>query len=375
VRIHPRDFLLQEALRRAKGWEKVLQHVEKCAKCRERALLLGPAGSVPQSADTPDYGMALERSFQIFESISAALGKERSEAPGLLARLLRLSKGQQQLLIRNSSRYQTWGLFELLIQVGREETFTDPNHAEEFLWLAFDVSTYLDASLYGKERIEDLRARTWGYLGNARRVKTELAAAEEAFEEAFLRLRAGTEDLLERAVLFDLKASLLRVQSRFTESLQLSSRAIASFARMGEGHLVGRSLIGAATTLYLQGKAHRALPFISRALVLIDPTREPRLALAALHNLGDDLLTVGRLMEAQKVLAQARPLYQRFPEPWTEFHRHWVAGKLAAQLGRYSEAGELLMKAQRGLNSSHSPDGELLSRDLESIRSRAGGTP
>jgi hypothetical protein len=101
VRIHPRDFLLVDALRQAKGWEKVLQHVEGCSKCRERAFLLKSIVSRYGKTEAPDYGPVIERSFRTFEALTAVLGRERSAAPGLLARLIVLSSGQQQLFIRN----------------------------------------------------------------------------------------------------------------------------------------------------------------------------------------------------------------------------------------------------------------------------------
>lgn len=376
MRIHPRDFLLRDALRRAKGWEKVLQHVERCVKCRERAFVLGSAGSLRGRSETPDYGPAIERSFRTLESLQAMLGKERGAAPGLLARLLKLPKGQQQLLIRNSSRFQTWGLFELLIQVGREETFTDPTHAEEILQLALDVSSCLDDSFYGKERIEDLRARTWGFIGNARRVKIELTAAEEAFDEALQRLRSGTEDPLERAVLFDLKASLRREQQRPKEALRFSHRAIKIFHRAGESHLMGRSLVNVAVVHQALGDFKEMLALLRRSIELLDPVREPRVALCAVHNLIDGLTAAGNLMEAQKILSHSRPLYQQFWEPRVQCRQMWTEAKLLAALGHYGEAEELLTTARDGFAGVGAvEESHRISRDLSVIAAKAGGTP
>jgi tetratricopeptide (TPR) repeat protein len=366
VRIHPRAFLLRDALRRAKGWEKVLQHVERCAKCRERAFLLrSPQGRTA----TPDYGPAIERSFRRFEALSAALGKERSEAPGLLSRLIRLPKGQQQLLIRNSSRYQTWGLFELLIQVGREETFTDPAHAEELLELALDVSGCLDDSFYGKERIEDLRARAWGYIGNARRVNRDLSAAEEIFGEASQRLRKGTEDPLERATHLDLKASLQRDQENCEGSLQCSRRAIAILSRVGETHLVGRALLNLSITYRAARNTKAAFSALKRSLDLVEPAREPRLMLCSVHNLIEYLVSGRRLMEAQGLMARSLQLYQRFREPKVEGHRQWIEARILTGLGRHREAEKLLAGALGGFTKAGaSYEHDLAANDLASVR-------
>lgn len=62
--------------------------------------------------------------------------------------------------------------------------------------LALLVSDHLSPSLYGLERIEDLRARAWAYIGNSLRVRVNLAGAEKAFEKAFAHLRRGTGEVL-----------------------------------------------------------------------------------------------------------------------------------------------------------------------------------
>ena len=372
MRIHPRDSLLLDALRHALGWEKVLQHVERCAKCRERVLLLKPSGSLRGHAESPDYGPALERSFRTFEALSAALGKERREAPGLLARLIGLSKGQQQILIRNSSRFQTWGLFELLIQIGREETFTDSAHAEDLLSLALDVSDCLDGALYGKEQIEDLRARTWGHLGNALRVRREFAAAEQAFEEASQRLPKGSEDPLEQAVLLDLQASLRRDQERLEEARRYSNRAITIFGRMGETHLAGRALVNLSTAQEDSGNIEKKLSVIRRSLELVDSAREPRAALCSMHNFIRMLTVAGQLMEAQRVLARSRPLYQRFREPMVQSRRMWIEADLLIALGRYQEAEEMLADARAGfVRAGAAHESGLVSRDLAAMGASA----
>ena len=101
--------------------------------------------------------------------------------------------------------------------------------------------------------IEDLRARAWGYIGNARRVRSDLHAAEGAFEEAYLQLEKGTEDPLERAILLDLEASLRRDQRRFDEAYKLLRRAISIFLQSGQKHRAGRSLVNLATVHHFMG--------------------------------------------------------------------------------------------------------------------------
>lgn len=283
------------------------------------------------------------------------MDRERSEAPALLGRLLGLTPERQRLLLNNSQRFQTWGLLELLISLGREETFTDPEHAEEILRLALDISGRLPPSFYGSGLIEDMRARSWGYIANARRVQWELGAAEEAFEEAFLYLASGTEDPLERAMLWDLEVSLRRLQKDFERSLALSYRAISIFRRVGDPHLLGSAMVKLSTLYSNLRKPNQATSTLYRALGLIDPARDPRLALCALNNLVDDLADCGRFLSAQKTLRQARPLYQRFPTPRVRIGYQFLEAKIAYGLGQ-GRAEELLNDAVGLLSRFKLPD-------------------
>ena len=358
VKFHPGDLLLQAALGRGgKAQEKVLEHVLQCTRC------LGRLTDLP-----PGYDLAFERAHQAFELRQVVLGRERAEAPGLLAFLIGLPPGRRDLVLRNSARFQSWGLFELLIREGREETFRDTRHAEEILHLALEVSDYLDADYYGKALLEDMRARTWGYIANARRARMELGEAESTFEAAFERLRWGTGEPMDRAILLDLKASLVRDQHLYSESLGLSRRAIAIFSRLGERHWTGRCMVNQSIVYRFTGHPMEAIRLLYQSLDLIDRKREPRLVLCALNNLAEDLAFAGRSMEAQRELAKAAPLYQKFSEPMMQARRLWVEALVARSLGHLRKAEELLRQAEAGVAvAGTASDWELISRDMASL--------
>ncbi|HEY0512145.1 MAG TPA: hypothetical protein VGH73_09590, partial [Thermoanaerobaculia bacterium] len=347
MRVHPHDSLLQEALRRfGKRSDKILEHLSQCARCREKASSSTALDWRLRSRSNRDgYGPALERSFDTFRLRQTALDKERREAPSLLDRWVALIPERRQILLRNSRRLSNWGVFELLIQRGKEETFTDPLHGEELLQLALEISAHLSPSSYGRELVEDMRARTWGYIANARRARMDLQSSEEAFEEAFQHLQRGTEDPMERAVLMDLQATLWRIQHRFDESLQLLHRASSVFRRMGETNQVGKAMISAAIVFRFTETPERAISLLYQSLDLLDQAQEPRTTLYALNNLADVLATTGHLMEAQRALLRARPLYKRFPDPRIQSRRMWIEAKVACGLGRH-QAEALLQEAQ-----------------------------
>jgi tetratricopeptide (TPR) repeat protein len=356
MRSHPRDALLQEIFRRSGKpvVERLLEHVEGCVRCRQRVAQLEEQARVvrlhPKREE--NYGPALDRAFEAFQRRQASLDRERSEAPALLSRLLGLIPERQRLLLGNSQRFQTWGLLELLIARGREETFTDPEHAEEILRLALDIAGRLPPSFYGSGLIEDMRARGWGYIANARRVRWDLIAAEEAFGEAFMHLEAGSEDPLERALLWDLEASFRRSQGETEVSLRLLGRATSIFRGTGERHLLGRTMVKQATLYSALRKPIQAASALYEALGLIDPSREPRLSLYALNNLVDDLVDAGRFAGARNVLMQIRPLYSQFQSSTMQIGYFFLEAKVAYGLGqpgaeqRLDDAINLLYRAE-----------------------------
>jgi tetratricopeptide (TPR) repeat protein len=385
VRIHPHDLLLQElAATPPETRKKCLEHLSTCPECRDKLLWLHTLGPhLPQTTKIlpfgrgrvlpAEYDPALANASRSLCSIESAYQRERAAAPGLYAELAQHSFDRRVLLVRNCPRFHTWGLCELLLYRSQEQNFLDPVLGEKLALLAVEVLDHLDACLYGAEPLEDLRARAWAYVANSRRVQTDLQGAEEAFTFAFAFLRLGTGDAMERAMLLDLKASLLTKQRRFSKALGLLHRSVAIFLELGEKHRAGQSLVKISSVYSIAGEPEQAICVLYRALPLIDPAREPRLLLIARHNLIDDLIETGQFMEAQKMLVKARPLYQRFPQPWFQNPRKWHEGKIARGLGRVDRAETLLLAARDGfLLSGAAYDTALVSFDLASLYAEQG---
>lgn len=353
MQIHPSDILLRKTFQDPTSCcDGLIDHIDRCMRCRKRlrVLLIPSLGAKPF-----DYDSAFDRSFQILQSAQRAFVRERAEAPGLLSALRSHPIERQKILLRNHPRFQTWGLLEILLRRSHDEIFHGAgNSSDELAHLGLMLADYLDSALYGSERIEDLRARAWGLIGNSRRVSGHLPEADQAFAQAFCHLRTGTGDVIEQANLLQLKASLRRLQRRFTESLRLLERTIAIFRKVGEHHSVGRSLVKLAVLHHVQGESEKGIPLLKMALPLLDPL-DSRVVVCAWHNLVDDMATTGRFMEAQGFLAKARAIYQQFPEPEVQGRLKWVEGKISRGLGRYREARTLLQSAHNGLQAANLP--------------------
>lgn len=302
------------------------------------------------------------------------LKDEGSEALGLLVELLEYPSDQRVSALHNSPRFHTGSLLELFVERSLEATPRDPNHGEELGFLALRLSESL-ASSYGAGRIEDLRARAWAHIGNARRVKSDLRRAEKAFAAAYRHLQDGTKGCLERAILFDLEASLRRDQRRFDQACKLLRRSIAIFLENGQRHRAGQSLVKLSTVYHDEGLSERGIPMLYEALDLIDSEQESRLLLCVKHNLADYLSSVGSFREAQEIQHEARFLYRSFPDAWTQNRRKWVEGKIVRGLGQADEAESLFLEARDGFVAEGiSYDTALVSLELATLYAEQGRT-
>lgn len=369
MKIHPHDQRLRKLLHSGQDTtDPVREHVSGCTRCRRRLEGLRKRKELYAA-----YDAALSSSARRISDLQAAYEKERADATGLVAELRRHPAERQRILIRNHTRFHSWGVYELLLEASRQESSRNPELGEQLADLALDLSEHLDTSSYGTEAIEDLRARAWAYIGNARRVRSDLRGAQEAFDRALIHLRQGTREPWEQAAWLDLRASLLRAQRRFDDAMRLLNRALTLFLAVGDRHRAGRILVSMDVVHHQAGRPEKGIAILYRALDLLDPAQDPRLLFAAQHNLIDDLAEVGRFMEAQGLFIQARPLYQHFDEPRIRNRRRWVEGKIARGLGQPEKAVSLLLAARAGfLEQDDAYDVALVSLDIASIYAEQG---
>ncbi|HET9228453.1 MAG TPA: tetratricopeptide repeat protein [Thermoanaerobaculia bacterium] len=375
MKIHPNDLTLEELLLAVgSDHQSVLDHLIRCESCRRRVqeLRLRPTLT---TGDFDPYAEALDRSEPWADAHSRALARERSQAPALFVEITGYGVTQRDLIVRNDPRFRTWGLFELLIERALETAIRDSGYAEELGILALRLSDQLDPQVYDARLIEDYRGRAWAHIGNARRLRSDLRGADEAFEKGDAYLRKGTQESVERAIFLDLNASLRRDQRRFDEATRLLRRAVPIFLQHGHRHRAGRSLVNLSIVYHYAGQPEEGIPMLHKALELIDPEQEPRLLLCARHNLIDYLASAGRFLEAQGLYRETRPLYRDFPDPWAQNRRKWVRGKIARGIGQARLAESLFLAARDGFVGEGIPyDTALVSLELASLYAEQGRT-
>lgn len=380
MKLHPSDLSLEEFyLSHCEEQRVFLVHLMECPKCALRFRGVGvcsrePACNCPEEDDpATGYDEALDRVESLMADRETAVLKERASAPGLFVELMKLAAEQRLLLVRNSPRFQTWGLCELLVERCLETAAHHPEEVEDLVRLALDVAARLDESFYPRGLIQDLEARAWAYLGNARRVSSDFTEAENAFRQAEKLLRKGSHDPVELAILLDLKASLRRSQRRFEDALRLLRRAVTIFLRTGHSHRAGRSLVNMDLIHCYAGHPEEGIPLLYQAIGLIDADFEPRLKLCAQHNLIQDLAEAGRFHEAQKLYRETGRLYRELPETWVVNRRKWVKAKIVQGLGKTAQAEKLFLAARDGFIADGIPyDTALVSLELALLYARQG---
>ncbi|MFL6197478.1 MAG: hypothetical protein ACJ75H_25045 [Thermoanaerobaculia bacterium] len=172
--------------------------------------------------------------------VRSALGRERAEAPALAAELLALAPERREERLLGESRFQTWGLCELLV-ARSVEAEDDPAAAGGLAALAIVAADRL-ARAHPPSVVADLKARAWAAAGEARRRQGDLAAAEEALRAAAGCLAEGTGDLLVEARLLEFEAAVRRQQGRTGEAAALLKQAAARYRQTGEARRMERAL-------------------------------------------------------------------------------------------------------------------------------------
>ncbi|MDP9120485.1 MAG: hypothetical protein M3O15_03825 [Acidobacteriota bacterium] len=318
-----------------------VQHIENSEKPEK-----------PESLENDEYDDVFDRVFQRVVAKEAEICREREQSRELYQNLVHHLPARQRLLVGNSSRYRSRMLCERLLAESHEAGFQDPARAIELARLALVIADLLPPQVsigpevppdrgnsLGRELADGLRARAWSQLGNALRIGSDHAGAEQAFARAEALLDAGCRiGLLDRARVLDQKASFLRDQRRFVEASQLLDQVMAVYQNLGQWHLLGRTLNQKATVTGEAGEVEEEMALLRRALDLLDPHDDPRMFLTVRHNLIVALNESGSSRDAFALLFHTRPLYLKMGDRMNLLRLRWVEGQVALGLRRAEQA-------------------------------------
>jgi hypothetical protein len=311
---------------------------------------------------------ALARTFDRLERRLSAIEIERAAAPDLLADLLAQPRAERFSILRGQPELHTLAACELLVEQSFEAGVTDPARALELAELAVEISDCLSPDHYGHSVAQDLKARSWAYLGNARRLGADLAGAEQALAYAEHLADDGSADPLEEARILDLRAALLADQGWLEEAAELLDLSIEIYGEVKDPHRCGRAMVWKGIVRGNAGAPARAIPLIEEGRRLLEPRREAYLARIAAYHLAWFLNDCGRSGEAAAELAALRLALVAAPEAWTGFRLTWLEGRIAAGRGCFAEAEVALREARRRfLERDLGYDASMVTLDLATL--------
>jgi len=342
---------------------------------RDQVLKMMDPSDMHRCYSPGSYAGALDAAFSKVSEEGQALNRQRLLAPTLLADLEGLSPTQQNLLIRNSERYQSWAIAEELLSLCRSTWTENPRKAEHYAMVATEISDSLEASGYRGRILSDLKAEAWSYVANCRRIQTDFSGAGKAFDRAFSYLVEGTGDPLERAQFDDLRASLLREERRFSEAARLLHAAVSVYREAGSERLEARSLLTLAKVLGDSGQTEAGLRTVRRSIELLEHQDEPWLSLTAHMQLAGFLDDSGRAEEAHAVVPELRRLVHRAGNRLDRLRVLWLEGQIQRSLGHFELAEEALKQVRSGfVEAEIGYEVALASLDLAALYLETGRT-
>ncbi len=180
------DFLLGK-LESHQNREVVRHLLTGCETCRKVSREVWEGVQVPDDIDLSAIAAQVWKQGRAFD-------RERDAAPDLLVELEELTPERQVLMARNSPRFQTRALCELLCQESIAACASDAELAVQRATVATLLADELPRGQYGRGVVNDVQARAWSVLGHAQRAANRPFDADDCFAKAKSLLADGSGD-------------------------------------------------------------------------------------------------------------------------------------------------------------------------------------
>ena len=362
---HPTDETLRQFLRDggSHAATQLVRHLlAGCRFCLERVR--AALTSLEYNYDKAFVGA--------YRALSDFFAKEKLlEYPveALLQELAQMPEAEQLQRVGLESRFASPALVRRLVEDSHASRYGDPSRVLHLATLARLAAEACSVESAGsKPKLADVRGQGWRQYGNALRVLGRLREAEEALATARSCLEEGTRDPLLRAQLCVQQASLRRRQARFAEAIELSEEAEHIYTELEDDHALASTLVQKALANSEVGEPEEAVDILNRAIPLIDSEGDPRLLLAACHNLARCYVDLDRPEQALSIYIEAQSLYKEFDGPFA-----WQEGLLLRDLGHLRAAeGKLLRARQDFLERGLQYEAALVSPDLAPVYVKLG---
>lgn len=329
----------------------------------------------PGPAKSYSYDWAFARAER---AVAASLvhGGPARGLPERLAELYRLPEGEQLRRVSLGGRFAEPELIETLIERCHAARYQSPKkmlHLGHLAYLAAEACTITAAG--SPERLSDLQAHAQGAYGNAQRVCGNLPEADETLTAALERWEAGSNSPWIEGFLLSQISSLRTFQRRFDEATQLAEEAGKIFQELGETQALAGTMVLKGVSLAYAGESEDAAEVLRQAIPIIDREEDPRLFLAAHHNLARCYIDLGRPDEALSLFVESRSLYQQCKDPLILLKATWQEGQLLREIGHLENAEAALLRAREGfIGEGLAYEMAMVSLDLADVYAKLGRT-
>jgi tetratricopeptide (TPR) repeat protein len=355
----------REVFRRLLGGEATLPESREAV----RHLLIGCPECVRtvreerQAPPPQDYDTMFDRLEQRLAERGPEGLREQESAHRLSRELFAHEAVEALVQVHSTRRYASLALGELLLRQGRalvESGAAGP--AFRTVRLAAAVLEQLDLEVYGAPVVQDTRAVAWAYLADADQRVEDLRTAETSVRLVRgLRAAAGADPAL-GSQLLGVEASLQAFAGLPDQAARRLTQAAAFHRHIGDRHALGRILLRKGIAFGNGGRPELAVRTLRRGMDLIDPGREPRLAVCGIHNLAWLHHEMGDTTVSADCMDGARHLYERAGDRADLARLRWLEGKLAR---RFDEAEGALVESRETLAREGFPyEASLASMDL-----------
>ncbi len=363
------DLLLSAmGLQPAKALREAMRFLQE--EAREPAFS-GPEGREIEEAAAESASLMAELTRSVLTLwISRGQAMEaRQKARTLWERLKPRNAAQRKLLVEKVADFRNWALSELLCEESIKAAGDSADRALELANLALHVAELSPGEEASRQRVQGY---AWAHVGNARRVKGDLPAADEAFGRSQKLWREGARGdsgLLNEARVLGLEASLRRAQTRFAEALELLDQALA----VDKGGETKYLLLNKAKLLEETEDFSGAVAVIERVAPIVELEGETRFLLLLRQNLSVNLCALGRYGETWELLPGIEALAAKVGNDLDNLRLHWLKGRLFAGLGRRDEAARAFFLVRDGLISRGiAYDAALVSLELAAVYLESG---
>jgi tetratricopeptide (TPR) repeat protein len=252
-----------------------------------------------------------------------------------------LAHAERVAMVLTRPKFQNWALCVEVTEESVTAASQDIEKAIEWARLAVCIAARVRGPLPWRRRV---LGWALAHRANILRVKGKLKIARAVFERAKVLWLAGSDpdQILDPGRLLDLEASLCRAERQFEAALDLLKRA------EGVSRCPAHTLINKGFTLEVMGEYESAVETLLRAEPFVRRERDPRLLYMWRFDLAVCYTHASRHVEAVELLGQVRDSARERGDQTETLRVRWLAGRIAAGLGRPGEARTLLEQARRG---------------------------